>query len=783
MAHMYPESSSRIKYSGEKKLFERFKVFSDDFYIIHSLPWLSQQVSNEIKRFTPEGEIDFVILHKKFGILCVEVKGGRVSYNKHAYFSNGKPIKNPYEQARDNNHYLRKQISSEVENVLFGYCVAFPDVKSPPFSDEDKEITFDIDDIKDLENKILGIYKYWAKIMPKKHLSDEDIVLIMDMLVPESKEILNDKIEYDNCHWLTLSEKQTNILEAALKVKKYFVSGRAGTGKTILAIILARILLLKKRKILFLTFNNILNKKINQEIFPNEENIDILTFHGFLIKYKTRTDIKEVINNEREVLQDILNNIENKYDALIIDEAQSFGLVWLNLLSKYFDNKSIYIFTDELQSFGHEGKVSNQVMKKIFKFDGEKYLSLNYRSPRKVHERLLEMFDSSIEQISPRDSDDLDLREIITNDANQAIKETIDNLLNNNIQKENIALLISSKRKDDAYIYKYKDIEVETVQRYRGMEKSIIIYIMTSATENDLNEFYVAYSRATTQTIVIIPEYVLSLGKSYFAQMLIKSDITEVSLKNTIKRSSKDYYNELIENKKVFSVYGDKGYYNRHHFLLMDSGHEFIKTLLVDYLLKFDISVVQLVTKTPRYATFYSNILDNVHLLEYDYCEQCYKKSFVRDNFCVNCSSDILDKDIIEMIEDDIDILNNSKSKVEGNSLHDSLRSIGRYYRSGLDRVVTDKIIAILNKQTNVTYISGVIEILMILYKRNDDLISLGDIRDSQQVCKLNNLHEMWNQKSALCTNIFLEMSYSLKPKKKGYTHLSEVIYLIKERA
>ena len=203
----------------------------------------------------------------------MEVKGGRISYSNRAYFSNGKEIKNPYEQVRNNMYYMKDVFNKNIKSVLMGYCVGFPDSKAQIPIDgsiDYEEITFDIDDIKNLDTKILKIYKYWQKSISLKSPSVEVIESIIKLLVPEPKELLNSKIEYDNKHWLRLSETQENIIREALESKRYFVSGRAGTGKTILAIIMSRILLKQKNKILFLTFNRRLQIAIENEDFDNK---------------------------------------------------------------------------------------------------------------------------------------------------------------------------------------------------------------------------------------------------------------------------------------------------------------------------------------------------------------------------------------------------------------------------------------------------------------------------------------------------------------------------------
>jgi hypothetical protein len=49
------------------------------------LPWLGQIASEIDGRAVPTGEIDFLILHPKLGILAIEVKGGALKYERHQF--------------------------------------------------------------------------------------------------------------------------------------------------------------------------------------------------------------------------------------------------------------------------------------------------------------------------------------------------------------------------------------------------------------------------------------------------------------------------------------------------------------------------------------------------------------------------------------------------------------------------------------------------------------------------------------------------------------------------
>lgn len=205
-------------------------------------------------------------------------------------------------------------------------------------------------------------------------LTDSRIEQILDILLPQSIDSIKNKINYDNRTWLMLSKEQTNFIEEAMQYNRYFISGRAGTGKTILAIILSRLLVEKRNyKVLFLSFNKEITELIKSELKHLESNVDVLTFHHFLKITNPLSDIKYVTKNETKVLEGIINHVDNNYDCLIIDEAQSLARIWLNYLKEYFENKKIYVFSDELQSFGHEGKILNSNMDKIFHFNGKKF--------------------------------------------------------------------------------------------------------------------------------------------------------------------------------------------------------------------------------------------------------------------------------------------------------------------------------------------------------------------------------------------------------------------------
>lgn len=94
------------------------KALPDRCVIYHSYPWLRPDRNDRNGSVTlSEGEVDFLIIHPDYGLLVLEVKGGRVWYDpdtrewkRRSGLEGEKVIKDPFEQARRNTHYMVDRI-------------------------------------------------------------------------------------------------------------------------------------------------------------------------------------------------------------------------------------------------------------------------------------------------------------------------------------------------------------------------------------------------------------------------------------------------------------------------------------------------------------------------------------------------------------------------------------------------------------------------------------------------------------------------------------------------
>src|SRR6478672_6431154 len=100
MARMIPSKLSPTTISNaEKKLFNIFaEVLSNDYIVFHGTWW------QHIKYVVQDREADFIIIHPDKGILIVEAKGGKISYdpvNMAWYTNDSKLKKSPFIQAKE----------------------------------------------------------------------------------------------------------------------------------------------------------------------------------------------------------------------------------------------------------------------------------------------------------------------------------------------------------------------------------------------------------------------------------------------------------------------------------------------------------------------------------------------------------------------------------------------------------------------------------------------------------------------------------------------------------
>lgn len=363
----------------ERVFFDRLKAeLPDEFVIIPSL-----EVSS--RRDHVESEVDFVVLHPR-GRLVLEVKGGKLRRKAGIWerFKGGAWIregKSPFYQSRVNSHTVREFLEDRYgkgdprAEALFGRAVIFPDVVAEYDSLEAvDQMVIDQSDLvgqgsvlkaihalfdqaemqfkKGRQRKDLEAQKAEAKQMlqagqtPRPivelsldqirlpdQLTDAQILQVADALRPDMLVATNLSATDVERELIRLSASQLRALDAVQGSKRLRVIGGPGSGKTLLAVEVARREVRDRpgSKVGLVCFNRSLGSFLG-EVARSEGLLTAITgsFYvhvdrllgdvgksdGDAAYYKSR--VQQAIAAAKGLAE------EAKFDVLIVDEGQDF---------------------------------------------------------------------------------------------------------------------------------------------------------------------------------------------------------------------------------------------------------------------------------------------------------------------------------------------------------------------------------------------------------------------------------------------------------------------------
>ncbi len=339
-------NASDIKNKAESLVMKELmksKKFSDAI-VLHSL-----MIPRHISKM--ESEVDFVLLGK-FGLICLEVKGGnitrhngvwRIGSKNYGYNSN----EGPFKQASSGIQSLVNDIIqySKRRNKEFfipkGYGVLFPEVEFNIESEEwDNAIVYKASDrLNNIDKYLERLILHWQQKNNYKELATENISFIENYfkgnirftisLLPFVKNSREKIIE--------LTEEQNSIFSGLYENPRLLVNGLAGTGKTICAQRFAIQKASEDKKVGFFCFN-VLASLASKNVFSSSEyknsitTSDIISFvYNYLdthypktIKSIRSTNTAEGSNIRKLIFDEFCRYFpeSEKFDALIIDEGQ-----------------------------------------------------------------------------------------------------------------------------------------------------------------------------------------------------------------------------------------------------------------------------------------------------------------------------------------------------------------------------------------------------------------------------------------------------------------------------
>lgn len=534
MAKMIPLELKDGEYlsEGENEVFEILKVgLSDEWIVIYSLRWITD---NDIFLGKSNGESDFILIHPSYGIMILEVKGGVISCINGEWSSisgnnSKRNIKDPEKQANDAKFSLLSRFKRSNINPYITTAIWFPDcIKekcSLPLS-MPKEVILDMDSFRNIEKRIIDIFKYRAdkEGFAIKNLLDSEYKKVLDILNPktEIKIPLLRLANKLNMRFMKLNDEQNNFFEQLDSNKFISVKGHAGTGKTVLAVKKAFRESENGKKVLFLCYNSLLKDSVKEE---SVDIFDVFTIHSLAAEYLSKYNEEAYENfdetgNFDEMMSDFLNEIKkNKekhkwlFDSIVIDEGQDFMEAWFDAINELLlEDGNLCVFYDENQMlYNKYGRNDISFLDK-----GTKYtLMRNMRNTDEICTSSLRVISANRGSVRLNGISGIEPDIIFSEDAFDAIthlKNVIRELKRTEYLSDNNITVLTMEAKKKLKFKKGIIDEfsgtVESIRRFKGLESDVVIIPDLSNNfmdDEDLrNLLYVGMSRAKAHVVLII---------------------------------------------------------------------------------------------------------------------------------------------------------------------------------------------------------------------------------------------------------------------------------------
>lgn len=558
MARMIPELNEEqlraFRSRAEARFYEACRdQLPADVAVIHSAGWIYRDARGRVR----EGEADFVIVVPHAGVFAIEVKGGGVANEPstgrwYSVDRNGQrhEIRDPFRQASNERHALFDQLTGHAlwrkwrgTRLTLGHAVVLPDIgdaRSVQGPDRPREIIGVGSDILALTPWFERVVRFWRQA-GEDELGARGVRLVEDILCRsiEVRPVLLSTLEDAELQRIRLTTNQAKILRTIGGRKRAVISGGAGTGKTLIAVEKARQLSQVGLSVLLLCYNRPLADTLASRM-RDEQGIEVLNFHQLCdrriaaVKATTGQDLladaaaaypgnsdKHLFEVQMPYALALSNEVlEQKYDAIVVDEAQDFSdEYWFAIdeLLKDSANGHLYIFIDENQTlYPRHGNLP---------VAGESFhLTANCRNTAPIHEVGYAYYagepvddpDLPGPPVEMRAVDgDVAQAEMVARRVNQLVREE-------GLRPEDVAVLIAKRPK--AYVYELllnqaiqgatwkievhgqsRHVGIDTVARFKGLEaQAVVLWLGDEVVDEEQREMiYVGTTRAKSLLCIV----------------------------------------------------------------------------------------------------------------------------------------------------------------------------------------------------------------------------------------------------------------------------------------
>jgi hypothetical protein len=484
-----------------------------------------------------EYEMDFLVLWPGVGVAVLETKGGKVQPNSDSTFhqsdSKGSRDIDPIAQVANCVHGLVRYVESKSSLQHFSprHMLVFPyshierDYERP---DIPRSIVIDEMDLIQIADRIQADLK-----SHDYRPSPQEIDILIQHLgraIKSQKSLMESGIEREE-EVLHLTEAQFSILDMCRTMPKFAILGAAGCGKTYIAMEQARRRALAGDRVLFLCYNRGLADYLSHRFAAmpeNERPALVTTLHSLAYKWNLRFETRDVDEFwDIELPRLLIEHMESvpsdeKFDTVIIDEAQDFQPHWWDLVLAALKSREygrIYAFGDT-----HQGIFRTNTDIPLVKC--ELHLDTNLRNSLPI----AQLASLCVEEpllLSGLDS--LPVRYVETTDDNAiaAADDVVNQLLNAGWAPSDICVLTTGSRHPiqreqaeldrsaywDAF-FDANEVFYGHVLGFKGLERRVIVLAINGWKVEDQKKemLYTAITRARDLLIICADKETLKHG-------------------------------------------------------------------------------------------------------------------------------------------------------------------------------------------------------------------------------------------------------------------------------
>ncbi len=424
---------------SERVVYEALRGLPDDWHVLHSVSWLA---TGRSRRF--DGEADFVLLNQRVGMIVVEVKGGDLDIDRGQWLSvnrkgDRRPVADPFQQVKDNAYELHRQLRRVTDgNIPFGYAVVLP-TAAPIVRSRAGSLGAAIWTRMELASPTQAVDDLCRLFRLDTRDGLPDFSAVLDFLAPtitvaragrEAALLADAELEALTRIHVTLTEGQISLLSRLRGERRAVIYGRAGTGKTLMALARAQRLVNEGHRVLLTCSRMSLALSLRYHAAAGS----IQAESGFgpdAFAYRVPSGLAPaplVIESFRNLVAACaaeagapsaslfdhpltaadeqplwkgFNDAERylrleyqPFDAIVVDEGQQFPPLWFAVLGRLFvaADGPTYVFTDPLQAFV-KARVDGAVWCPPFD-DPSFYLTVNCRNTLPIS-RLLDQVTAS----------------------------------------------------------------------------------------------------------------------------------------------------------------------------------------------------------------------------------------------------------------------------------------------------------------------------------------------------------------------------------------------------